>query len=96
MFGQVGYFPVPLKDIAPGRGADHSTPAATRPALNQGTRSNGQDTWIEMGSIPFWKGGRVEADNLHDAGTGDSDVAFDAVAFVPSVTYVQGVCGFGY
>ncbi|WP_328915653.1 MULTISPECIES: hypothetical protein [unclassified Streptomyces] len=49
-----------------------------------------------MGSIPFWKGGRVEADNLHDPGTGDSDVAFDAVAFVPSVTYVQGVCGFGY
>ncbi|MFG2956664.1 hypothetical protein ACGF5O_23450 [Streptomyces sp. NPDC048291] len=51
--------------------------------VNQATRSNGSDTWFEFGTFTFWKGGRIEADNLHDAGTGDADVAFDAMAFVP-------------
>ncbi|MEU6541492.1 hypothetical protein [Streptomyces sp. NPDC047000] len=51
--------------------------------VNQATRSNGSDTWFEFGTFTFWKGGRIEADNLHDPGTGDADVAFDAIAFVP-------------
>ncbi|MET4922047.1 hypothetical protein P3L51_06720 [Streptomyces sp. PSRA5] len=60
--------------------------------VNQGTRSAGQDTWFEMGSFTFWKGGRIEADNLHDAGTGDDNVVFDAMAFVPFNYATPGPC----
>ncbi|MDT7840158.1 transglycosylase SLT domain-containing protein [Streptomyces justiciae] len=60
--------------------------------VNQGTRSNGQETWFEMGTFSFWKGGRIEADNLHDAGTGDDNVVFDAIAFVPFSSADPGAC----
>jgi hypothetical protein len=60
--------------------------------INQGTRSNGSDTWFEFGTFTFWKGGRIEADNLHDPGTGDADVAFDAIAFVPHNSKVTTAC----
>lgn len=60
--------------------------------VNQGTRSNGNDTWFEMGTFSFWKGGRIEADNLHDAGTGDDNVVFDAIAFVPFNSEDPGAC----
>ncbi|MFC9129091.1 hypothetical protein ACFT4A_19870 [Streptomyces sp. NPDC057099] len=60
--------------------------------VNQGTRSAGKDTWFEMGTFSFWKGGRIEADNLHDAGTGDDNVVFDAIAFVPFNYAEPGAC----
>ncbi|WP_158710957.1 hypothetical protein [Streptomyces albus] len=60
--------------------------------VNQGTRSAGKDTWFEMGTFTFWKGGRIEADNLHDAGTGDDNVVFDAIAFVPFNSADPGPC----
>ncbi|MFI1480566.1 hypothetical protein [Streptomyces sp. NPDC020747] len=60
--------------------------------VNQGTRSAGKDTWFEMGTFSFWKGGRIEADNLHDAGTGDDNVVFDAIAFVPFSSSDPGAC----
>ena len=60
--------------------------------LPQKTVSNGADVWVEMGSFTFWKGGRIEADNLHDAGTGDDNVNFDAIAFVPIAFHVPGYC----
>ncbi|MEE4543357.1 hypothetical protein V2S66_15430 [Streptomyces sp. V4-01] len=81
-------------NFIPGRNNDGFVTHNCR--INQATHSNGQDTWLEMGSFPFWKGGRITADNLHDAGTGDADVAFDAVAFEPAVVGVQGTCKFGY
>ncbi|MFJ6569704.1 hypothetical protein ACIQNU_19995 [Streptomyces sp. NPDC091292] len=80
--------------VIPGRNDSGFTTHTCR--LNQKTRSNGQDTWVELGTMQFWKGGRVEADNLHDAGTGDANVNFDAVAFVPTSIPSNGVCGFGY
>jgi hypothetical protein len=45
-----------------------------------------------MGTFTFWKGGRIEADNLHDAGTGDDNVVFDAIAFVPFNYADPGPC----
>ncbi|MGW4435509.1 hypothetical protein ACWELO_07075 [Streptomyces sp. NPDC004596] len=60
--------------------------------VNQATRSAGKDTWFEMGTFSFWKGGRIEADNLHDAGTGDDNVVFDAIAFVPFNYADPGAC----
>lgn len=60
--------------------------------VNQGTRSAGKDTWFEMGTFSFWKGGRIEADNLHSAGTGDDNVVFDAIAFVPFNYAEPGPC----
>ncbi|MFJ2608365.1 hypothetical protein ACIO13_25805 [Streptomyces sp. NPDC087425] len=60
--------------------------------VNQATRSNGQETWFEMGTFSFWKGGYIEADNLHDAGTGDDNVVFDAIAFVPFASADPGAC----
>ncbi|MFJ7231937.1 hypothetical protein ACIQVF_20625 [Streptomyces tendae] len=42
--------------------------------VNQATRSNGQETWFEMGTFSFWKGGHIGSDHLHDAGTGDDNV----------------------
>ncbi|MFF0459167.1 hypothetical protein [Streptomyces mexicanus] len=60
--------------------------------VNQATRSAGKETWFEMGTFTFWKGGRIEADNLHDAGTGDDNVVFDAIAFVPFNYADPGAC----
>ncbi|MFF9688566.1 hypothetical protein [Streptomyces sp. NPDC014623] len=60
--------------------------------VNQGTRSAGKDTWFEMGTFSFWKGGRIEADNIHKGGTGDDNVVFDAIAFVPFNSPDPGAC----
>ncbi|MGW0120746.1 hypothetical protein [Streptomyces sp. NPDC003327] len=60
--------------------------------VNQATRSAGQDTWFEMGTFTFWKGGRIEADNIHKGGTGDDNVVFDAIAFVPYLYADPGPC----
>ncbi|WP_406058903.1 transglycosylase SLT domain-containing protein [Streptomyces sp. NBC_01077] len=80
--------------VIPGANSEGAVPDTCR--VNQGTRSNGKDTWFKLGSVQFWKGGRVEADNLHDTGTGDANVAFDAVAFVPTSIPDAGNCAFGY
>lgn len=47
---------------------------------------------VRMCTFTFWKGGRIEAGNLHAPGTGDPDVAFDAIAFVPHSTKVTTAC----
>ncbi|MFC8370151.1 MULTISPECIES: hypothetical protein [unclassified Streptomyces] len=60
--------------------------------VNQGTRSAGKDTWFEMGTFTFWKGGRIEMDNIHKGGTGDDNVVFDAIAFVPFNYADPGPC----
>ncbi|WP_030555393.1 transglycosylase SLT domain-containing protein [Streptomyces exfoliatus] len=80
--------------VIPGPNAEGLKPDTCR--VNQGTRSAGKDTWFKLGTMRFWKGGRVEADNLHDAGTGDANVAFDAVAFVPTTIPDAGNCAFGH
>lgn len=60
--------------------------------VNQGTRSAGADTWFEMGTFSFWKGGRIEMDNIQRGGTGDDNVVFDAIAFVPFNYADPGAC----
>ncbi|MFJ7073566.1 hypothetical protein [Streptomyces sp. NPDC098781] len=60
--------------------------------VNQKTRSAGKDTWFEMGTFSFWKGGRIEMDNIHKGGTGDDNVVFDAIAFVPFNYEDPGPC----
>ncbi|MEV4880445.1 hypothetical protein [Streptomyces cyaneofuscatus] len=60
--------------------------------INQGTRSAGKDTWYEMGTFSFWKGGRIEANNLYRNATGDDNVVFDAIAFVPTTYADPGPC----
>ncbi|MEU9329431.1 hypothetical protein AB0D91_37495 [Streptomyces canus] len=77
-------------NFIPGDNAFGAEPDYCR--VNQGTRSAGQETWFEMGTFSFWKGGRIEADNLHDAGTGDDNVVFDAIAFVPFNSADPGAC----
>ncbi|MEU4100614.1 hypothetical protein ACFY8X_36545 [Streptomyces tanashiensis] len=61
--------------------------------VNQGTRAAGKDTWFEMGTFTFWKGGRIEMDNIQKGGTGDDNVVFDAIAFVPYNYAEPGPCG---
>lgn len=69
--------------------------ASHRCRINQGTRSGGEDTWIELGSVTLWKGANVTANNTSESDyDGTKDVAFDAVAFVPTSSHVSGVCGF--
>ncbi|WNI21681.1 transglycosylase SLT domain-containing protein [Streptomyces sp. ITFR-16] len=60
--------------------------------VNQGTRSAGGETWFEMGTFSFWKGGRIEMDNIQKGGTGDDNVVFDAIAFVPFLNADPGAC----
>lgn len=73
-------------------GRNDSSAAVLTCDLNQGAHSNGTDTWVDLGTAQFWKGGRIEADNEHEAGTGDEDVDFDAVAFVPYNNAKAGLC----
>ncbi|MFI0929979.1 hypothetical protein [Streptomyces sp. NPDC021012] len=63
--------------------------------INQANRTQGKDAWFKLGSWLFWKGGGVEMDNEHLPGTGDANVAFDAVAFVPTATPDKGNCNMG-
>ncbi|MEV7426575.1 hypothetical protein [Streptomyces sp. NPDC091212] len=60
--------------------------------VNQGTRSAGKDTWFEMGTFSFRKGGRIEANNMREDATGDDNVVFDAIAFVPFNYSEPGPC----
>ncbi|MCX4984126.1 hypothetical protein [Streptomyces sp. NBC_00572] len=60
--------------------------------VNQATRSAGKDTWFEMGTFTFWKGGRIEMDNIQKGATGDDNVVFDAMAFVPYIYKEPGPC----
>ncbi|WP_432062050.1 hypothetical protein [Streptomyces sp. S1] len=64
--------------------------------INQANRTQGKNSWFKLGTWRFWKGGGVEMDNIHPAGgTGDANVAFDAVAFVPTATADKGNCDMG-
>ncbi|MFE0701722.1 hypothetical protein [Streptomyces sp. NPDC058872] len=60
--------------------------------VNQGSRSAGKETWFEMGTFTFWKGGRIEMDNIQKGATGDDNVVFDAIAFVPYNYADPGPC----
>ncbi|MFG2566474.1 hypothetical protein ACGFR6_13650 [Streptomyces sp. NPDC048567] len=60
--------------------------------VNQGSRSAGGETWFEMGTFSFWKGGRIEMDNIQKGATGDDNVVFDAIAFVPFNRADPGAC----
>ncbi|MFI5762001.1 hypothetical protein ACIA8F_13785 [Streptomyces sp. NPDC051563] len=77
-------------DFIPGENAFGAKPDYCN--VNQATRSAGKDTWFEMGTFTFWKGGRIEADNIHKGGTGDDNVVFDAMAFVPYNSAEPGPC----
>jgi hypothetical protein len=64
--------------------------------LTQSKYTNGNDVWLELGSVTLWQGANVTANNTYAGGTGDGslDVAFDAVAFVPVSSHVAGTCDF--
>ncbi|MFE0703866.1 hypothetical protein [Streptomyces sp. NPDC058872] len=64
-------------------------------SISQANRTQGKNSWFKLGSWRFWKGGGVEMDNIHPGGTGDANVAFDAVAFVPTATPDKGNCNMG-
>ncbi|MEU0136690.1 hypothetical protein ABZ172_22070 [Streptomyces sp. NPDC006296] len=80
--------------VHPGPNAEGLGPDTCR--LDQKRWSAGKDTWFKLGSMRFWKGGHIEMDNEHDPGTGDANVAFDAVALVPAANPDAGNCKFGY
>ncbi|MFG2840894.1 hypothetical protein ACGFYE_38575 [Streptomyces zaomyceticus] len=64
--------------------------------ISQANRTQGKNAWFKLGSWLFWKGGGVEMDNIHPSGgTGDANVAFDAVAFVPVSAPDPGNCAMG-
>ncbi|WP_328944178.1 transglycosylase SLT domain-containing protein [Streptomyces sp. NBC_00250] len=64
--------------------------------ISQANRTLGKNSWFKLGSWQFWKGGGVEMDNVHPSGgTGDANVAFDAVAFVPVGAPDKGNCNMG-
>ncbi|MEU9362573.1 hypothetical protein AB0D35_31455 [Streptomyces sp. NPDC048301] len=77
-------------DFVPGDNTEGAKPDYCN--VNQGTRSAGKDTWFEMGTFSFWKGGYIEADNIQKGGTGDDNVVFDAIAFVPYNSAEPGAC----
>lgn len=77
-------------DFVPGDNTSGAEPDYCN--INQGTRSAGGDTWVEMGTFSFWKGGRIEMDNIQKGGTGDDNVVFDAIAFVPTLYADPGIC----
>ncbi|MER6478255.1 hypothetical protein [Streptomyces filamentosus] len=92
----------------PNHGAEATVRYTTKPGPNveglgpdtctisQANRTQGKNSWFKLGSWRFWKGGGVEMDNVHpDGGTGDANVAFDAVAFVPVTTPDKGNCNMG-
>lgn len=69
--------------------------AATRTcSVNQATRSNGKDVWVELGTVRMWQGGNLQADNTSRSDyTGDLDVAYDAVVFSATTTASSsGIC----
>jgi hypothetical protein len=69
------------------------TPARTC-SVNQATRSNGNDVWVDLGTVRMWQGGNLQADNTSRSDyTGDLDVAYDAVVFKPTTTASStGIC----
>lgn len=77
-------------DFIPGDNAAGAQPDYCN--VNQGVRSAGGETWFEMGTFSFWKGGRIEMDNIQKGGTGDANVVFDAIAFVPTTYADPGAC----
>lgn len=80
----IGYDFIPGENTA-GAEPDHCS-------INQKTRSGGQETWVEMGTFTFWKGGRIELDNIQKDATGDDNVVFDAVGFIPATSADPGIC----
>ncbi|MET7958781.1 hypothetical protein FKO01_61535 [Mesorhizobium sp. B2-3-3] len=80
--------------VHPGPNAEGLGPDTCR--IDQKRWSAGKDTWFKLGSMRFWKGGHIGMDNEHDPGTGDANVAFDAVALVPAANPDAGNCKFGY
>ncbi|MFC8350141.1 hypothetical protein [Streptomyces sp. NPDC057280] len=63
-------------------------------SVNQATRSNGKDVWVELGTVRMWQGGNLQADNTSRSDyTGDQDVAYDAVVFSATTTASStGIC----
>ncbi|MEU6541484.1 hypothetical protein [Streptomyces sp. NPDC047000] len=63
-------------------------------SVNQATRSNGNDVWVELGTVRMWQGGSLQADNSSRSDyTGDLDVAFDAVVFSSTTSASStGIC----
>ncbi|MFF1834973.1 transglycosylase SLT domain-containing protein [Streptomyces sp. NPDC058231] len=64
-------------------GMSNAGVTATRScSVNQTTKSNGHDTWVELGTVRLWQGANLQADNTSRTDyTGDADVAYDAVVF---------------
>jgi hypothetical protein len=62
--------------------------------ISQGAAASAEtDRWISLGAYDLWPGGQVQLDNLLD-GTGDVDVAYDAIAFVPVANMASRPCGY--
>lgn len=55
--------------------------------VNQGTKTNGSDVWVELGTLRLWQGADIQLDNVSNSTyTGDQDIAYDAVDFQPTTT----------
>ncbi|MGW1876241.1 hypothetical protein [Streptomyces sp. NPDC001975] len=55
--------------------------------VNQATKSNGNDVWVDLGTLRLWQGANIQLDNVSRSDyTGDQDVAYDAVVFQPTTT----------
>ncbi|MFH9944237.1 transglycosylase SLT domain-containing protein [Streptomyces murinus] len=63
-------------------------------SINQASKSNGNDVWVELGTVRMWQGGNLQTDNTSRSDyTGDQDIAYDAVVFTPTTTASStGVC----
>ncbi|WP_077797500.1 hypothetical protein [Streptomyces sp. JHA26] len=61
--------------------------------LSQAKITANGDAWYQMGTLRLWQGAFMQADNTSEpGGTGDLDVAYDAVVFQPSSSAVAGPC----
>jgi hypothetical protein len=59
--------------------------------------SDGSDVWVYLGNYPLGSGARVELSNIGDAADdGSTDIAFDAMAFVPTGSAAGSTCGDSY
>ncbi|GAA3345753.1 hypothetical protein GCM10020358_53980 [Amorphoplanes nipponensis] len=63
-------------------------------SIDQST--NGADRWKYLGNLPLKKGARVQLKNVAAGAQGNIDIAFDAVAFIPTGTTDAQVCNADY
>jgi hypothetical protein len=68
-----------------------SSDASSSCVVHQDTAA--MDSWVSMGSYALTRASRVELNNLADGADGSTDIAYDAMAFVPTADTVGPRCG---